>query len=48
VAELTHDGLDGLIKSLQELADIPPEVQDDILNAQADIAVAAQTREGRA
>ena len=48
MAELTHDGLDGLIKSLQELADIPPEVQDDILNAQADIAVAAQKRKIRA
>lgn len=36
------DGLDDLLLSFRELAQIPDEVVDDMLNAQADIAAAAQ------
>ena len=41
------DGLDNLLLSFRELAQIPDEVVDDMLNAQADIAAAAQQEEAK-
>lgn len=41
------DGLDDLLLSFRELAQIPDEVVDDMLNAQADIAAAAQQEEAK-
>ena len=42
MAEFHADGIDGLILSLQELASIPEEVQDAMLNAGADVLVPVQ------
>ena len=41
------DGLDDLLLSFRELAQIPDEVVDNMLNAQADIAAAAQQEEAK-
>lgn len=41
-------GLDALMLSFSEIAEIPEDVQDEILNAQADIAVPAQQAKARA
>ena len=42
MAEFRAEGIDGLILSLQEIASIPQEVQDDMLNAGADVLVPVQ------
>lgn len=47
MATLNCNGLDDLILSMKEIAEIPQEVQDEILNAQADIVVEEQKRIGR-
>lgn len=36
------DGLEGLVLSLAQAAALPEDVQDEMLNAQADVVVAAQ------
>ena len=46
--EVRFDGLEELCLAMEEIAQIPDEVVDEILNAQADIAVEAQRAEGRA
>ena len=46
--EISFRGLDGLILDMQAVAELPDEVQDEMLNAQADIVVAAQKRAGQA
>lgn len=48
MAEFGCSGLDGLILSLKEIAEIPEDVQDEILSAQADVVVEAQRRKVRA
>lgn len=48
MAEFGCTGLDGLMLSFQEIMEIPEEVQDEILNAQADVVVEAQRRKIRA
>jgi len=48
MAELTVNGMEGLMLSMQELANIPEDVQDEILNAQADVVIAAQQKKARA
>ena len=40
--EFKSFGLDELMLSLEEIAAIPEEVQDEMLNAQADITLKAQ------
>lgn len=40
--EFKSFGLDELMLSLEEIAEIPAEVQDEILNAQADVTLKAQ------
>ena len=47
MAEFGVTGLDELILSMQEIAQIPDDVVDDILNAQADVTVEAQKAAGR-
>lgn len=47
MADFQFGGIDDLILSLQEIASIPDTVQDEMLNAQADIAVRAQKRKIR-
>lgn len=47
MAEFTVDGLDGLIASLREVAEMPEEVQDEILNAQADALIPEIQKRGR-
>ncbi len=42
MAELSFSGLDELILSMQEVAEIPDNVQDEMLNAGADVVVRAQ------
>lgn len=42
MAEFGCVGLDGLMLSLQEIMEIPEDVQDEMLNAQADVVVSAQ------
>lgn len=42
MAQFGVNGLDGLILSLEEVAAIPEDIQDQMLNAQADVVVAAQ------
>lgn len=44
MAHLTFYGLDELMLSMQEIAEIPDEVQDEMLNAGADVVVRAQKR----
>lgn len=46
MADLNCSGLDDLMLSMQELAEIPDEVQDEMLNAQADVVVLAQKQQG--
>ena len=48
MAEFKAGGIDELMLSLQEIASIPADVQDEMLNAQADVVVAAQQAKGRA
>lgn len=48
MAEFGCVGLDGLMLSLREIAEIPEDVQDEILNAQADVVAEAQRRKIRA
>lgn len=48
MAEFGCKGLDGLMLSFQEIMDIPEDVQDEMLNAQADVVVEAQRRKIRA
>lgn len=45
MAEINFHGLGELRLSMQEVADIPEDVQDEMLNAGADIVVAAQRAE---
>lgn len=44
MAEFGVTGLDDLMLTMQQIAEIPDEVQAEILNAQADIAVVAQKK----
>lgn len=46
MALMSIDGLDGLIGSMAELASLPADVQNTILDAQADIYLDAQKRKG--
>lgn len=48
MADFSVTGLDGLMLSLQQLAELPEEIQDEMLEAQADVVVAAQRRKIRA
>ena len=48
MADLSYRGLDELILDMQAVAELPDEVVDEMLNAQADIVVAAQKEQGRA
>lgn len=48
MATFDVNGIDGLILSMTEIAEIPESVQDDMLNAQADIVVRAQQEKARA
>ena len=48
MAEISFTGLDDLTLSMQEIAAIPDDVQDEMLNAQADVVVAAQQAKARA
>lgn len=45
MAEISFKGLDEFTLSLKEIAELPDEVIDEMLNAGADVAVAAQRRE---
>jgi len=47
MAEFTSFGLDELMLSLQEIAAIPEEVQDEILTAQATVTMEAQREEAK-
>lgn len=44
MAQLSFSGLDELMLSMREIAEIPDEVQDEMLNAAADIVVKAQRK----
>ncbi len=48
MAEIGFSGLDELMLSMEEIAQIPDEVQDAMLNAQADVVTAAQKAKARA
>lgn len=48
MAEIGFSGLDELMLSMEEIAQIPDEVQDAMLNAQADVVTAAQKVRARA
>lgn len=48
MAEFGCVGLDGLMLSLQEIAEIPEDVEDEILNAQADVVAAQQQKKIKA
>lgn len=48
MARLTYSGYDALILSMQEVANLPDEVLDEMLNAQADIVVDAQRKQAEA
>lgn len=48
MAEFHFSGIDELSLSLQEIAEIPEDVVDEMLNAQADVVVAAQKRQATA
>ena len=48
MAGFSVDGLDNLMLSLAEVAEIPGDIQDNMLNAQADIVVRAQKSKGSA
>lgn len=45
MAQISFKGLDEFILSMQEVAELPDEVIDDILNAGADVAAKAQREE---
>lgn len=45
MAEFNVTGLDELLKSLEEAAEIPDDVVEDILSAQADVIIDAQKAE---
>lgn len=47
VAELSYSGLDELMLSMQEVAEIPDDIQDEMLNAGADVVVQAQRKSAR-
>lgn len=47
MAGFVTQGLDSLMLDLQTVASMPEEVQDEILNAEADVVVAAQKRKVR-
>lgn len=47
MAEFGVTGLNELMLSMQEIAQIPDDVVDEILNAQADVTVEAQKAAGR-
>lgn len=42
---ISFDGLDELMLSMQEVAELPESVQDEMLNAQADVVAEAQRAE---
>ena len=48
MAEFSFSGIDELMLSMQEVAEIPDEVVDEMLNAQADVVVEAQRKQGKA
>lgn len=48
MATMATDGLDGFCLSLEELAGLPETVQDEMLNAAADVVESAQRRKGAA
>lgn len=48
MAEFSCNGLDGLMLSLQEIAEIPETVQDEILQAGAEVVAKAQREKVRA
>ena len=48
MASFDVKGLDGLLLSMTEISQIPEDVQDQMLNAQADIVVRAQQEKARA
>lgn len=48
MAEIGFSGLDELMLSMEEISQIPDEVQDAMLNAQADVVTAAQKAKARA
>jgi HK97 gp10 family phage protein len=48
MAEFNCKGLDDLMLSMAEVAEIPDDVQDQMLNAQADIVERAQKSKGEA
>lgn len=48
MANISFSGLDELMLSMQEIAEIPDDVQDEMLNAMADVTVEAQKAEGKA
>lgn len=48
MAEIGFVGLDDLILSMEEIAQIPDDVKDEMLNAQADVVTAAQKTKARA
>lgn len=48
MAEMSFSGLDDLMLSMQEIAAIPPEVQDEMLQAQAAVVTKAQREKIRA
>lgn len=47
MATFGFKGLDELTLSLQEIAEIPEDIQDAMLNAQADVVVPAQQQKAR-
>ena len=47
MAEFKASGLDELMLSLQEIAEIPEEVQDEMLNAQGDVVAREQQESAR-
>lgn len=48
MAEFSCNGLDGLMLSLQEIAEIPENVQDEMLHAGAEVVAKAQREKVRA
>ena len=48
MAGFHYSGVDEVMLSMEEVAQIPPEVVDEMLNAQADVVVEAQRQAGRA
>lgn len=47
MAGLSYQGLDELMLSMQEIAELPDAVIDEMLNAQADVVVQAQREQAR-